>query len=162
MLNALGAVDREGVDFTLFDGIGAFPIFSPDLDRSREISAFADAIAASDGLLIACPEYVRSLPGGLKNAIDWLVSGDEIAFKPIAIAHASLRGDDMLADLRRVLDTVSTNFAPDVFLRLDLTGLGPEATDERLVEPEIRDEMLSFMDRFIRHVVHVREMTDRW
>ena len=79
------------------------------------------AIARSDGVLVCSPEYVRGIPGGLKNAIDWLVSGDQIVGRPIALVHASHRGEDMLQALRAVLSTVSAaQFT--LFLR---TGAGP-------------------------------------
>ena len=49
--------------------------------------------------------------------MDWLVSRPELVGKPIALIHAAHRGEDVLADLRRVLATVSDGFAPEVFAR---------------------------------------------
>jgi chromate reductase len=49
------------------------PLYSPDFDAAfpPEAQALKDAIAASDGILFVSPEYNRSIPGALKNAIDW-------------------------------------------------------------------------------------------
>jgi len=53
--------------------IGNLPLYSPDFDADYppEARALKDAIAASDAVLFVSPEYNRSIPGALKNAIDW-------------------------------------------------------------------------------------------
>jgi chromate reductase len=53
--------------------IGNLPLYSPDFDSAfpPEAQALKDAIAASDAVLFVTPEYNRSIPGALKNAIDW-------------------------------------------------------------------------------------------
>ena len=53
--------------------IGDLPLYNRDLDQDYPASALAlkDAIAASDAVLFVTPEYNRSIPGALKNAIDW-------------------------------------------------------------------------------------------
>ncbi|MGR9428858.1 NADPH-dependent FMN reductase [Rhizobium leguminosarum] len=128
MLRAIRAIAPSDIEVSIFDGVGRLPVFSPDLEGEslpEAVRDFIDVIAKSDGVIIASPEYVRSIPGGLKNAIDWLVSGDEIVHKPIALLHASHRGDDMLAGLRTVLATITDRFAEDIFLRLPLMKLDP-------------------------------------
>ena len=130
LLRALQAVAPEGIDIDVFDRIGDLPVFSADREGPHLpdiVCAFMGRIVASDGLLISSPEYVRSIPGGLKNAIDWLVSGDQIVAKPIVLAHASHRVEDMLADLRLVLSTVSSNFNRDLIFRLPVMKEEPEA-----------------------------------
>src|SRR4051812_44978909 len=99
LLRAMQAVSPAGIALEVYDGIGELPVFSPDLEGPSlpsGVRRLLDEISASDGLVIASPEYVRSIPGGLKNAIDWLVSGDQVIGKPIALVHASHPGDDML------------------------------------------------------------------
>jgi chromate reductase len=92
----------------------------------------------SDGLIISRPEYVRGIPGGLKNAIDWLVSGDQIVAKPAALTHASHRGIDMLAALRTVLSTTSSNFNEKLFYQLPFMKETPESIGEILRIPANR------------------------
>ncbi len=91
---------------------------------------------------------MRTIPGGLKNAIDWLVSGEVIVSKPIVLAHASHRGDDMLETLRIVLSTVSTNFNAGVFLRFPLMKQAPDAISQMLDAPENRREIAGFLIAF--------------
>ncbi|MFY9623675.1 MAG: NADPH-dependent FMN reductase, partial [Rhodoplanes sp.] len=87
------------------------------------VHALADAIRAADGVIFCTPEYNFSLPGGLKNAIDWVsrVPNQPFAGKPIAIESASpgpLGGGRVQYDLRRVmvfLDALTLN-KPEIFI----------------------------------------------
>ena len=74
--------------------IGALPLFSPDLeaDLPPAVAEFKQAVSSSDGLLIVSPEYNRSIPGALKNAIDWGSRprrDNSFARKPTGIIGAS-------------------------------------------------------------------------
>lgn len=74
LLNALREVLPEGVTLTTFDRLGDIPLYNQDVDAQGDpepVTAFKQAIAAADGLVFATPEYNYSVPGVLKNAIDW-------------------------------------------------------------------------------------------
>ena len=151
LLRALQTAAGAAHAITIYDRIAELPVFSPDLEHvslPRLVTVFAQSIADADGLIIASPEYVRALPGGLKNAIDWLVSRDELVRKPIALAHASHRGDDMLQQLRMVLGTVSERFNADVFLRFELMKLSPEQISELLAGDRQQRDIRKFLDDF--------------
>jgi chromate reductase len=83
-----------GVTVTAFD-LADLPIFNADVEADGDpapVSAFKDAIAAADALLIATPEYNHCVPGVLKNAIDWAsrpARRSVLADKPVAIMGAS-------------------------------------------------------------------------
>ncbi|ANL65751.1 NADPH-dependent FMN reductase protein [Rhizobium phaseoli] len=153
LLRALQAAAGAAHTVSVYDRVGELPVFSPDLelDPPLAVSALAQAIADADGLILASPEYIRSIPGGLKNAIDWLVSRNEVIGKPIVLAHASHRGDDMLAQLRVVLATLSEQFNEELFLRIPLMKLSPEEIAERLSALRHQEEMRSFLDAFARY-----------
>lgn len=154
LLRALQVIAPDGITVEVYDGIGDLPVFSPDLeghDMPDSVRHFVEAIADCDGLILSSPEYVRSIPGGLKNAIDWLVSGDQVVGKPIALVHASHRGDDMLAALRTVLATISTNFTESLFFRLPVMKETPEAILQRLVgDPDAAQRFLRDFAHFCR------------
>jgi chromate reductase len=89
-------------EFPVFDG----DVFAQGLPAS--VAALRERIRRADGVLIATPEYNFSVPGGLKNAIDWLSRGDDqpFALKPVAILTASpgpVGGARVQYDLRKVL-----------------------------------------------------------
>jgi chromate reductase len=151
LLRALARIAPDGVEVSVFDGVGGLPVFSPDResDPPSQVQDYAARVSEADGVLIASPEYVRAIPGGLKNALDWLVSRDTLVKKPIALLHASPRGDDMLGDIRRVLATVSTRFAPDIFLRFPLMQMTPDEIAEFVARPENAMAARSFLSRFV-------------
>lgn len=152
LLKAMQAIAPEGLELAVFDRIDALPVFSPDAEGDRtpvEVLAFLAQVAEADGVLISSPEYVRAIPGGLKNAIDWMVSRDEIIAKPIALVHASHRGDDMLASLRLVLSTVSTRFFEQHFLRFALIGKSPVEIAEQVGQAEYASQVVRFLRSFM-------------
>src|SRR5207248_2545186 len=87
--------------------------FDPDLEARGappSVDAWRRAIAESDALLVASPEYGHSLPGSLKNAIDWVIGSGELERKIVAITSAVPgpgRGRLGLAALRVALGAVS-------------------------------------------------------
>ncbi|MDE2609571.1 MAG: NAD(P)H-dependent oxidoreductase, partial [Burkholderiales bacterium] len=83
---------------------------------------------------------------------DWMVSRFEVIGKPIALAHASHRGDDMLASLRLVLSTVSEGFRDDLFLRIPLIGKTPREIASIVMLPERQSEMRAFLSAFVSAV----------
>jgi chromate reductase len=103
-----------GVTFDVYDGLRHLPHFDPDIEKEgaapASVTALRHAIAESDALLIACPEYGHSLPGSLKNAIDWLIGSGELEGKLVAITAAvpaPERGQRGLKALRDTLGAVS-------------------------------------------------------
>jgi chromate reductase len=111
LLERAVALAPDVVEVVLFDRLGSLPHFDPDVvDSPPPVLAWREAIAASDGLLIACPEYGHSLPGVLKNAIDWVIGTGELERKVVAITAstpAPERGRMGLAALRQTLGAVS-------------------------------------------------------
>jgi chromate reductase, NAD(P)H dehydrogenase (quinone) len=93
-LRALTALVPADLAIDIFD-LSPIPLYNDDL-RTKEgypegVQSFRDALKAADGVLIATPEYNYSIPGVLKNAIDWASRPPEQPFdgKPIAILGAS-------------------------------------------------------------------------
>jgi chromate reductase len=73
LLRAALEAAPDGVELELWDGIGELPLYDEDLEDDAPVSVqrLRDAWAAADAILFATPEYNGSVPGGLKNAIDW-------------------------------------------------------------------------------------------
>jgi chromate reductase len=99
--------------------LGELPFFDPDIepeDAPAVVLALRAAIARADAVLIACPEYGHSLPGVLKNAIDWVIGTGELERKVVAIT-ASVphldRGRRGLAALAQTLGAVSAEIVWD-------------------------------------------------
>ncbi|MDE1994399.1 MAG: NAD(P)H-dependent oxidoreductase [Rhizobiaceae bacterium] len=156
LLDTLRLAAPTGVSIEICDLVGRLPIFNPDHEGERTpeiVEAFASRVGAADGLIVACPEYAHGIPGGLKNALDWLVSRDEVPFKPLMFAHASHRGDLVLEQLTEVLATMSLRIVPQAFLRVPLAGKNDEAQAALLAEIRENGELRESLDRFVAAIV---------
>ncbi len=155
LLRALAAIAAPPVAVNLLERLGALPLCNPDQEgplTPLAVLGFAAVVAAADGIVIACPEYVHAKPGAFKNAIDWLVSRQEIIGKPIALLHASHGGEDVLADLRRVLATVSDGFSPGIFALFALRKLSPEDVAAQMSRPKVARALDRFLQQFQGHI----------
>jgi NAD(P)H-dependent FMN reductase len=132
LLTAAAALAPPGVDFVLFDGIRHLPHFNPDIEATsvpESVVQWRQALAASDAVFIATPEYGFSLPGVLKNAIDWVIGSGELEGKVVAITAAVPGPERGRRGLRALRDTLSA-------VRASIVGgeplpIGPEF-DSRL------------------------------
>lgn len=95
LMHTLPDFAPAGVSFTPFEEIGAMPHYNADLQGAEGFPEAAtrlrDLIADSDGVIIVSPEYNYSMPGVLKNAIDWISRFENQPFKhkPLSLMSAS-------------------------------------------------------------------------
>lgn len=97
LLEAAAASAPAGMTISVYDDLASIPMFNEDLEQETDggpdaVRQLRRDVASADGLLIATPEYNQSIPGVLKNTIDWLsrAAPDEVlAGKPVAIIGAS-------------------------------------------------------------------------
>ena len=132
LLEAAGLVAPAGIAVVLFRGLETLPHFNPDDDVEpppAAVAAFRAAVAGADALLFSTPEYAHGVPGVLKNALDWLVSGPEIIGKPVALLNPSPRSTWAQASLREVLSVMSTRVVDAAFVTLPLRGKAPDAAE---------------------------------
>ncbi len=161
---ALPSLAPEGLVLEKAPSFAAFPLYNADVQSATglpdPVVALADAIRAADGVIIVTPEYNFSIPGGLKNAIDWVsrLPNQPFAGKPVALQSASpgpLGGARVQYDLRRAmvfLDAFVLN-KPEIFI-----GGCASKIDEKT--GELKDEttrnfikqQLAAMVKFIEHL----------
>ena len=94
LLRAAGEALAPGVELVEWDGLAGLPIFDEDLETSppEPVETFLAAVEDADAILIATPEYNASVPGGLKNALDWAsrpFPDNVLRAKPSAVMGAS-------------------------------------------------------------------------
>src|SRR4051812_26124744 len=85
-----------GVEAVDARSVGDVPPFNPDIERGGRpapaaVVAWREQVGSADAVLFASPEYAHSLPGSLKNALDWLVGSGELYEKPVAVLCGSPR-----------------------------------------------------------------------
>jgi chromate reductase, NAD(P)H dehydrogenase (quinone) len=162
---ALPALAPEGLMVRPAPSFSEFPLYNADVQTASgfpaAVNVLADAIRVADGVIIVTPEYNFSIPGGLKNAIDWVsrLPNQPFAGKPVALQSASpgpLGGARVQYDLRRAmvfLDAFVLN-KPEIFV-----GGCASKIDEKT--GELKDEttrnfikqQLAAFAKFIAHVV---------
>jgi NAD(P)H-dependent FMN reductase len=122
-LRTANALSVGGIDTVFYDGLSDLPPFNPDHDTDPlppTVAALRAQIAAADAVLFCTPEYAGSLPGTLKNLLDWTVKGGEMYEKPVASLSvaAADRGEKAQAMLRTVLGYVGAEFIEDAWVRI--------------------------------------------
>lgn len=158
LLRAAAAELPPGARLDVWDRIAELPAYDEDLDglqvAPEPVRDLRDAIAAADAVLIATPEYNASLPGALKNALDWASrphATNPLKGKPVAVIGAStgLFGAVWAqAEARKVLSTIGAR----VLERELPVGLAHEAFDGdgALRDPGLRaalGEIVAELDR---------------
>src|SRR3954452_12296928 len=113
LLRAAGEIaEQHGAEFEVFDGLKAIPPYDEDDDVGggpEAVARLRHAIAEADAVLFATPEYNSSIPGVLKNAIDWAsrpIATNPIRNKPVVVIGASTGTFGAVwaqAELRKVL-----------------------------------------------------------
>jgi chromate reductase len=163
LLEALPELAPAGLSIAEAPPFAGFPLYDADIQASgfpAPVTTLAEAIRAADGVIFCTPEYNFSLPGGLKNAIDWVsrLPDQPFAGKPIAIQSASpgpLGGARVQYDLRRMLvflDALTLN-KPEVFVggcaqKFDGTsGALTDAAARDFVKQQLA-AFAAFIDRF--------------
>jgi chromate reductase, NAD(P)H dehydrogenase (quinone) len=115
LLRAAAELAPDGVELELYDGLKEIPPFDEDDDRGpapAAVAAFREAVAAADVVLISTPEYNSSIPGVLKNALDWAsrpYATNPFRNKPVAVfgsTHGAFGAAWAQADLRKVLGAI--------------------------------------------------------
>jgi chromate reductase len=107
------------IHVTIYQGLASLPHFNPDLERETPPAPVAELrrqIRESDGVLVCTPEYVFSIPGALKNALEWTVGTSDFAGKPTALITASSLGEKTHESLFLVLKTIEARITEETAL----------------------------------------------
>jgi len=159
LIRAAAETLPSGVTLELWDGLGDVPLYDEDVDREftpAGVRALREAIDDADALLIATPEYNASIPGVLKNALDWAsrpYATNVLRNKPAVVVGAStgLFGAVWAqAETRKVLKTIGAHVLEDELP----VGLADDAFDPdgRLLDPELRDRLADVVGNLVREV----------
>lgn len=158
LLRAAGHVLPSGVELVEWEGLDGLPIFNEELE-DRPPQAVQDLFAAieeADALLIATPEYNASVPGGLKNALDWAsrpFPDNVLRDKPSAVIGAStgLFGAVWAqAEVRKALKASGAHV-----LESELPvgmAYAAFADDDTLVDPELQERLVEVLGDLLREV----------
>ena len=138
---------RAAAGVAVYDGLKDVPPYDEDDDRGSRPAAvrrLAEAIEEADAVLFATPEYNSSIPGQLKNAIDWLsrpVATNVLRNKPVAVVGASTGAFGAVwaqAELRKVLSSLGARVLD---VELPVGQAQAKFEDGGLVDDEVRERL---------------------
>lgn len=156
LLMAAAQCAPAGVELELFEDLKDVPLFNEDIEENfiTGVHSLWSAVAASDGVIIATPEYNQSLPGVTKNAIDWLsrAEPDVLQGKPVGVlgATAGKWGTRLAqAGLRQPLVACGAHVMPEpaIYVGNAESALGEHG---QLLDEQLRQSLEAFMASFER------------
>ena len=164
LARTLPALAPAGMKLRDAPSFASFPLYNFDIQDAtgfpHEVDVWADAIRRADGLIIVSPEYNWSIPGGLKNAIDWVSRMKDQPFKdkPVALQSAAggiLGGSRMQYHLRQSLTSIDAHLfgRPEVIVTFAHQKFGDktlELLDQTAIDM-IKLQLAGF-ERYIRRV----------
>ena len=152
LLKAIAATYSDRITVDLYEGIDRLPHFNPDKDTEtppENVEDFRNRIASADGVIICTPEYVFSLPGSLKNAIEWTVSTTIFSKKPVAMIVAAASGEKALESLQLIMRTLDATLPKNGSL-LIRGAKGKIGANGAISDKETARQLNNLMDNFLR------------
>ncbi len=154
--------DRLTVE--LYEAIDTLPHFNPDLDQAippPAVLALREKIAAADGVIFCTPEYVFSLPGSLKNAIEWMVSTTLFSNKAVAIIVAAASGEKAMEALTLIMTTIEARIAPEA--KLLIKGIRGKMNPEgKLQDEKTEAQLRNLVDAFLKSILAENPQPDKY
>ncbi|MFD0750188.1 NADPH-dependent FMN reductase [Mucilaginibacter calamicampi] len=138
---------RSHFEVTVIADPKVYPHFDPDTTDAPPpaIVALRNEIAASDGIIICTPEYVFSIPSGLKNLIEWCVSTTIFSDKPVGLITASASGEKGHQELQLIMNTLMAKLTPATSLLIQ--GIKGKIDQEgNITDPLTRADIEHFID----------------
>lgn len=137
-------------EFQVYNDLKILPHFDPELSINNppaEVIEFRNSIGRADGIVICTPEYVFSIPSGLKNAIEWCVSTTVFTDKPVGLITASAQGQKGHEELQLIMRTVMTKFTAETTLLIQ--GIkGKIDEDGEIRDDKTREDLNEFIRAF--------------
>lgn len=141
---------KDFFSLTVFNDLKILPHFDPERSTDNTpkiILDFRQKIETADGILICTPEYVFSIPSGLKNAIEWCVSTTVFSGKPIGLITASANGEKGHEELQLIMKTIMTKFTTDTTLLIQ--GIKGKINQQgHITDSKTKDDLIKFINAF--------------
>lgn len=154
-LRTTARIAPPGTTAGLYDGLADLPAFVPGAEPPPLVVAHLRArVDAADAVLFCSPEFAGSLPGSLKNLLDWLVDGGTLVGKPVAWLSVAAPGRDegARATWETVLGHAGARVLRSACIRVPL---GPESVDARglIADPRLHRALLDVLEAIDRSLV---------
>jgi len=150
LVKQIAILTENEFNLEIFNDLKTLPHFDPELSTDNppeQIVAFRNAIDKSDGIIICTPEYVFSIPSGLKNAIEWCISTTVFSNKPSGLITASASGQKGHEELQLIMKTAMAKFTDETTLLIQ--GIKGKFNPEDLkIDNETTERLNKFINAF--------------
>jgi NAD(P)H-dependent FMN reductase len=154
ILKWIGKFGDSDLELKILEDLKELPHFQTELtdnDVPERINEFRNQIENSDGVIICTPEYVFSIPSGLKNAMEWCFSTTVFSDKPIGIITASASGEKGHEELKLIMATLQAQFTDETTLLIQGVK-GKIDKDGSIKNPLTEMDMEKFVREFCRSI----------
>ncbi len=151
LIEKIASLTEHEFVFTIFKNLKMLPHFDPELSIDQPpklIVEFRSIIEKSDGIIICTPEYVFSIPSGLKNAIEWCVSTTVFTNRPVGLITASASGEKAHKELKLIMKTLEANFTDETTLLIQGVK-GKVGMDGKILDSNTERDLKKFVESFI-------------
>ena len=149
ILQYIAAVISNEFDVEIYEGLSALPHFNPDHDKETAppiVEELRTKIKNADGVIICTPEYVFSLPGALKNAIEWCVSTTVFSEKPVALITASASGVKAHESLQMIMKTIYADVRQET--QLLIQGAKGKVKSGIIIDEQLQNQLKDLAGSF--------------
>ena len=150
ILKIVAKMGQDIFNLEILDDLTELPHFSTELTNENvppEIVEFRNKIEKADGVIICTPEYVFSIPSGLKNAIEWCVSTTVFSDKAVGLITASASGEKGHEELQLIMKTLQAHFTKETTLLIK--GIkGKVNISGELIEGGTKRDLEKFVESF--------------
>jgi NAD(P)H-dependent FMN reductase len=150
LVEKIASLTIEKFNLTIFNDLKLLPHFDPELSADnppRQIIEFRSYIEKADGVIICTPEYVFSIPSGLKNAIEWCISTTIFSDKPCGLITASASGKKGHEELQLIMKTALAKFKSETTLLIQGVK-GKFDAEYNLIDTKTTEELIEFIKEF--------------
>ncbi|MFT3886457.1 MAG: NADPH-dependent FMN reductase [Flavobacteriales bacterium] len=150
LIDLFSGSTKEFFDTVVFNDLRSLPHFDPErsvTDTPQAILDLRHEIGTADGILICTPEYVFSLPSGLKNALEWCVSATVFSDRPTGLITASAIGEKGHEELQLIMRTLMARSTPDTALLIQ--GVKGKINEQgEITDSRTKDDLAKFIQAF--------------
>lgn len=150
LIDYISNLTSDFFSLTVFKDLKTLPHFDPELSTDnppKEIIELRKNIDNADGVIICTPEYIFSIPSGLKNAIEWCVATTIFTNKPTGIITASASGQLGHEELKLIMKTVMANFTDQTTLLIQ--GIKGKVNQQgQITDKKTIDDLTNFIKAF--------------
>lgn len=150
LIDSLAKMLQDKFHFIVYPDLKTLPHFNPELSSNNppeQIIKLRSKIEKADGIIICTPEYIFSIPSGLKNVIEWCIATTVFSNKPTGLITASASGEKAHEELQLIMKTAMAKFSMETTLLIQGVK-GKINEDGQIIDKNTLDDVTKFANAF--------------